>query len=57
MAGAKNKEIITYCHTSIRAYSAQLILDGMGFKDVKFLDGSWAAWPYELDREPKQAPR
>ena len=53
----KDIEIITYCRTSIRAYSAQRILDGLGYKDVKFLDGSWTAWPYELDREPKKAPR
>jgi NADPH-dependent 2,4-dienoyl-CoA reductase/sulfur reductase-like enzyme/rhodanese-related sulfurtransferase len=52
----KDSEIIAYCHTSIRAYSAQCILDGLGFRDVKFLDGSWAAWPYELDREPRRAP-
>lgn len=54
---ARDKEIIIYCQTSVRAYSAQRILDGLGFKDVKFLDGSWAAWPYELDRQPKKAPR
>ena len=40
-----------------RAYSAQRILDGLGCTDVKFLDGSWTAWPYELDWEPKKAPR
>jgi NADPH-dependent 2,4-dienoyl-CoA reductase/sulfur reductase-like enzyme/rhodanese-related sulfurtransferase len=41
-------EIVIYCHTSIRAYQAQRILDGAGFKDVKFMDGSLAAWPYEI---------
>ena len=57
LAKDRDKEIIAYCKTSIRAYSAQRILDGLGFRDVKFLDGSWTAWPYELDREPKPAPR
>jgi NADPH-dependent 2,4-dienoyl-CoA reductase/sulfur reductase-like enzyme/rhodanese-related sulfurtransferase len=57
LAKDRDKEIITYCRTSIRAYSAQRILDGLGFKDVKFLDGSWTAWPYQLDRQPKKALR
>jgi NADPH-dependent 2,4-dienoyl-CoA reductase/sulfur reductase-like enzyme/rhodanese-related sulfurtransferase len=41
-------EIIIYCRTSVRAYQAQRILDGAGFKNVKFMDGSLAAWPYNL---------
>jgi NADPH-dependent 2,4-dienoyl-CoA reductase/sulfur reductase-like enzyme/rhodanese-related sulfurtransferase len=46
-------EIVAYCHTSIRAYQAQRILDGAGFKDVKFMDGSLAAWPYEISTDRK----
>ncbi len=41
-------EIVIYCETSIRAYQAQRILDGAGFKNVKFMDGSLAAWPYKI---------
>jgi NADPH-dependent 2,4-dienoyl-CoA reductase/sulfur reductase-like enzyme/rhodanese-related sulfurtransferase len=41
-------EIVIYCQTSIRAYQAQRTLDGAGFKNVKFMDGSLAAWPYDL---------
>jgi NADPH-dependent 2,4-dienoyl-CoA reductase/sulfur reductase-like enzyme/rhodanese-related sulfurtransferase len=41
-------EIVIFCHTSIRAYQAQRILDGAGFKNVKFMDGSLEAWPYEI---------
>jgi NADPH-dependent 2,4-dienoyl-CoA reductase/sulfur reductase-like enzyme/rhodanese-related sulfurtransferase len=41
-------EIVVFCRTSIRAYQAQRILEGVGFKDVKFLDGSLAAWPYDI---------
>jgi NADPH-dependent 2,4-dienoyl-CoA reductase/sulfur reductase-like enzyme/rhodanese-related sulfurtransferase len=44
----KDEEIITVCRTSVRAYQAQRILDGAGFKNVKFMDGSMAAWPYQL---------
>ncbi len=43
----RDKEIVTVCRTSIRAYQAQRILDGAGFKNVKLMDGSLAAWPYE----------
>jgi NADPH-dependent 2,4-dienoyl-CoA reductase/sulfur reductase-like enzyme/rhodanese-related sulfurtransferase len=44
----KNDEIITLCRTSIRAYQAQRIMDGAGFSNVKFMDGSISAWPYDL---------
>ncbi|HUT68900.1 MAG TPA: FAD-dependent oxidoreductase [Dehalococcoidales bacterium] len=42
-----DEEIVIYCHSSVRAYQAQRILDGAGFKNVTFIDGSLAAWPYE----------
>jgi rhodanese-related sulfurtransferase len=44
----KNDEIIAVCQTSIRAYQAQRILDGAGFTNVRFMDGSVRAWPYDL---------
>ena len=43
----RDDEIIIYCHTSVRAYQAERILEGAGFKDVKFMEGSLSAWPYE----------
>jgi NADPH-dependent 2,4-dienoyl-CoA reductase/sulfur reductase-like enzyme/rhodanese-related sulfurtransferase len=43
----KDDEIVIYCRTSIRAYQAQRILDGAGFKNVSFMDGSLNAWPYD----------
>jgi NADPH-dependent 2,4-dienoyl-CoA reductase/sulfur reductase-like enzyme/rhodanese-related sulfurtransferase len=42
-----DKEIISFCKTSVRSYKAQRILDGAGFTDVKFMDGSLDVWPYE----------
>jgi NADPH-dependent 2,4-dienoyl-CoA reductase/sulfur reductase-like enzyme/rhodanese-related sulfurtransferase len=45
---SKEEEIVILCRTSIRAYQAEKILDGAGFKDVKFMDGSISAWPYQL---------
>jgi len=47
----QDAEIVTFCQTSVRAYQAQRILDGAGFKEVKFMDGSIAAWPYEISEE------
>jgi len=43
----KDKEIITFCLRSVRAYQAQRTLEGTGFRYVKFMDGSLIAWPYE----------
>ena len=44
----KDKEIVTFCKISLRGYEAQTILEGEGYKDVKFMDGGIEAWPYEL---------
>jgi NADPH-dependent 2,4-dienoyl-CoA reductase/sulfur reductase-like enzyme/rhodanese-related sulfurtransferase len=49
---AKDDEIVVLCRTSIRAYQAQRILDGAGFKNVRFMDGSLSAWPYETVSSP-----
>jgi len=49
---SKEDEIVVFCRTSIRAYQAQRILDGAGFKNVRFMDGSLAAWPYETSGKP-----
>jgi rhodanese-related sulfurtransferase len=48
----KKDEIVTSCRSSIRAYQAQKILNGAGFENVKFMDGSIAAWPYETISTP-----
>jgi rhodanese-related sulfurtransferase len=38
----------TWKRTSVRAYQAQQILDGAGFRNVKFMEGSLNAWPYDI---------
>ena len=43
----KDKEIIAFCKISLRGYEAAKTLEGLGFKDVKFLDGGIVMWPYE----------
>jgi NADPH-dependent 2,4-dienoyl-CoA reductase/sulfur reductase-like enzyme/rhodanese-related sulfurtransferase len=45
----RDKEIIALCKVSLRGYEAQRILQGMGFDNVKFMDGGMFAWPYPDD--------
>ncbi len=42
----EGKEIIIYCLISVRAYNVERTLRGLGFDDVKTLDGSLVAWPF-----------
>ncbi len=46
----KDKLYIPFCKFSMRGYEAQKILEGLGFKKVKFLDGGLVHWPYELEK-------
>jgi rhodanese-related sulfurtransferase len=48
----RDKEIIIYCRTSVRAYQAERILENAGFGNVKFMDGSLQAWPYGIKAGP-----
>ena len=44
----RDAKIVTMCKTSIRAYLAQKLLEGEGFTNVCFMDGSITAWPYAV---------
>jgi NADPH-dependent 2,4-dienoyl-CoA reductase/sulfur reductase-like enzyme/rhodanese-related sulfurtransferase len=46
----KNTEIVAYCKISLRGYEAAKILEGLGFRDVKFMDGGLVMWPFEVAR-------
>jgi NADPH-dependent 2,4-dienoyl-CoA reductase/sulfur reductase-like enzyme/rhodanese-related sulfurtransferase len=46
----KDKLYIPFCKFSMRGYEAQKILEGLGFKKVKFMDGGVVHWPYELEK-------
>lgn len=50
----RDARIVTLCRTSIRAYQAQRILEGEGFTDVCFMDGSISAWPYAVACSPRK---
>jgi len=45
----KQKEIVVFCEVGIRAYLACLELQAHGYKNVKLMDGSITAWPYEIE--------
>lgn len=49
----KDDEIVVLCRSSIRAYQAERILAGAGYKNVKMLDGSMLAWPYKVSKGGK----
>lgn len=44
----RDAKIVTMCRTSIRAYQAQRLLEGEGFTNVCFMDGSITVWPYAV---------
>lgn len=41
---ASDQEIIAHCQTGIRSSYAALVLQGLGYKEVKNYDGSWIEW-------------
>lgn len=45
----RDKEVVCLCAMGVRSYEAMRILEGAGFKDVKYMEGGLQAWPYELD--------
>jgi NADPH-dependent 2,4-dienoyl-CoA reductase/sulfur reductase-like enzyme/rhodanese-related sulfurtransferase len=46
---SQEKEIITYCVIGVRAYIAERVLRGLGYKDVKFLDGCLKSYPFPVN--------
>ncbi len=50
LALPKDKLYIPFCKFSMRGYEAQKILEGLGLKKVKFMDGGVVHWPFELEK-------
>ncbi len=42
----RDKRVVIYCKTSLRAYEAVRILEGKGYNNVEILDGGFLAWPH-----------
>jgi NADPH-dependent 2,4-dienoyl-CoA reductase/sulfur reductase-like enzyme/rhodanese-related sulfurtransferase len=47
---SRDKLYIPFCQMSMRGFEAEKILEGMGFKKVKFMDGGVIHWPYKLKK-------
>jgi rhodanese-related sulfurtransferase len=45
----RDRQVVVYCGSSLRAYEAGLILRHAGFDNALVLDGSVAMWPYDLE--------
>ena len=47
----KDTEIICFCFVAARAYEASRILCANGYKNIRVMEGSIAAWPFEFEAE------
>lgn len=43
----RDKDIVTFCSSSLRGYEAALVLQAVGFTRVHVMDGGLIMWPYE----------
>ncbi|MBN1581779.1 MAG: FAD-dependent oxidoreductase [Anaerolineae bacterium] len=46
----RDKPVVAYCKSSLRAWEASRILAGAGYSNVEILDGGFMAWPFETQR-------
>ena len=44
----RDRRVVAYCKTSLRAWEAACILAGQGYQNVEILDGGFLAWPFEV---------
>ena len=43
-----NKETVVYCQSGVRASETAVVLQNLGFKNVKVYDSSWLGWASHL---------
>ncbi len=46
----KSTEIVTYCKISLRGYEAAVLLQALGYKNVKVMEGGIAGWPFAREK-------
>jgi NADPH-dependent 2,4-dienoyl-CoA reductase/sulfur reductase-like enzyme/rhodanese-related sulfurtransferase len=44
----REKEVLAFCKVSMRGYEAQRILEEKGLRNVSFIEGGIAGWPFQL---------
>ncbi|NSW54391.1 MAG: FAD-dependent oxidoreductase [Armatimonadetes bacterium] len=44
----RDRRVVAYCKTSLRAYEAARFLAGKGYDNIEVLDGGMLAWPFEV---------
>jgi len=44
----RDRPVVAYCKTSLRAWEAACILAGQGYTNVAILDGGFLAWPFDV---------
>ena len=47
---SRNDEIEAFCKISLRGYEEEGILEGVGFQNVKVLEGDIVSWPFACDK-------
>jgi phage shock protein E len=40
----KNKPVIVYCHSGVRAGKVEIYLAAQGFSQIRHLEGDWSGW-------------
>ena len=53
----RDKPMVVVCHQGTRAYEAARMLEYMGFRDVRIMEGGLICWPEELHRDTGVEPR
>jgi thiosulfate/3-mercaptopyruvate sulfurtransferase len=49
-----DKEIVTYCHSGVRAAHTYLLLRLLGFPRVRLYDGSWLDWARHMNEDERE---
>jgi rhodanese-related sulfurtransferase len=46
----KDSEIVCFCKISLRGYEAAIVLEDLGYTNVRVMEGGIVAWPYEREQ-------
>ncbi len=46
----KDSEIVCFCKISLRGYEASIVLEDLGYTNVRVMEGGIVAWPYKREK-------